>query len=168
MKEHSENRYKTSRLAAGLTQERAAELLGVSVRMLSDYECGRARPPDNAVLSMTRAYGDLALGHEHLRDSELGREVLPDLRLPRSGGCLTVQAWNAKDSLRRVAAKLRRLFRGKFCPGELCEDGMARLAKKAGFVGRVHEEVAGIHMYMRQAAMPAPHARKSGPKPFNC
>ena len=39
------NIYKAARRAAGFTQERASELLGVSVRSLADYETGQRLPP---------------------------------------------------------------------------------------------------------------------------
>ena len=53
MTQHGVNRYKTSRLEAGLTQERAAAALHIATRTLSDYENGHVRPPDDTVLAMT-------------------------------------------------------------------------------------------------------------------
>ncbi len=40
-----QNIYKTTRRAAGLTQESAAEWIGVSVESLRAYETGRRIPP---------------------------------------------------------------------------------------------------------------------------
>ena len=39
------NIYQSARKIAGLTQERAAELLGLSARSLADYEAGLRLPP---------------------------------------------------------------------------------------------------------------------------
>ena len=41
------NIYQTARKVAGLTQERAAELLGLSPRTLADYEAGLRLPPND-------------------------------------------------------------------------------------------------------------------------
>lgn len=41
------NIYQSARKIAGLTQERAAELLGLSARSLADYEAGLRLPPND-------------------------------------------------------------------------------------------------------------------------
>lgn len=41
----SQNIYKTSRICTGLTQEAAAERIGVSVETIRAYESGRRIPP---------------------------------------------------------------------------------------------------------------------------
>ena len=41
------NIYQNARKAAGLTQERAAELMGLSARSLADYEAGLRLPPND-------------------------------------------------------------------------------------------------------------------------
>lgn len=51
----SRNIYKTVRNRTGLTQEAAAELIGVSVETLRAYECGRRIPP----LRCRKSDGDL-------------------------------------------------------------------------------------------------------------
>lgn len=50
------NLYQRARLSAGLTQERAAELLDLSPESLKQYEGGRRIPPDETVARMVEVY----------------------------------------------------------------------------------------------------------------
>ena len=45
------NIYQAARKVAGLTQEKAAEMIGISVRSLADYETG-VRIPSNATVEL--------------------------------------------------------------------------------------------------------------------
>lgn len=63
------NIYKTARSAAGLTQEAAAERLGLSVESIRAYETGQRIPPNEAVESMSILYNDLRLPFNHLRET---------------------------------------------------------------------------------------------------
>ena len=47
MQDISTNIYQSARKLAGLTRERAAELLNVSVRSLADYEAEARIPPND-------------------------------------------------------------------------------------------------------------------------
>jgi len=82
------NIYKSARQNAGLTQEKAAEQLYISVRSLAEYEAGRTTPPDDVVCRMVEVYRTKYLAYLHLKNStEVGRRFLPDLLildLPRS------------------------------------------------------------------------------------
>ncbi len=75
------NIYKTARNAAGITQERAAELLNVSVESLRVYEGnGKRLPPDDVVATMCAIYDAQYLACQHLsRASELGARVIPEI-----------------------------------------------------------------------------------------
>lgn len=87
MRSECENIYKLARKSAELTQEKAAELLNVSLRSLADYEGGKTIPPDDIVCSMAKVYKTDWLGYLHLKTSETGKRYLPDLHLvdlPRS------------------------------------------------------------------------------------
>lgn len=82
MPNHSGNIYQSARLAAGITQERAAGLLNMGVRTLADYETDNRLPPDDVVSNMILTYGFVPLGAQHLRHkSDLGRQLIPDLRV---------------------------------------------------------------------------------------
>ena len=52
MKEGCRNIYKTARQTAGMTQERWAELIGVSADSVRLYESGRGLPSDEVVARM--------------------------------------------------------------------------------------------------------------------
>lgn len=65
------NIYKTSRSAAGYTQEAAAERLGVSVESLRAYETGQRVPPNEVVELMVILYNASYLAYQHLRESNI-------------------------------------------------------------------------------------------------
>ena len=78
MNDSSSNAYGRYRRAAGLTQERAAELLGCSVRTLANWEGGINTPPDSAVVLMVDVYQAPTLAIEHLRaTTSLARSIIP-------------------------------------------------------------------------------------------
>jgi len=73
--------YPTARKSAGYTQERASDLLLVSVGSLRDYETGVRLPPDDVVARMVEIYGTPFLAYQHLRlSAELSRAILPEIR----------------------------------------------------------------------------------------
>ncbi len=75
------NIYQTARKVAGLTQERAAELLGLSPRTLADYEAGLRLPPNDVADRMVTVYNSQLLAVQHLRGStQFARELLPDVQ----------------------------------------------------------------------------------------
>ena len=75
------NIYQSARKIAGLTQERAAELLNLSVRSLADYETGQRLPGNNVVTDMVTVYNSQLLAVQHLRNSSrFARDLLPDVK----------------------------------------------------------------------------------------
>ena len=75
------NIYQSARKIAGLTQERAAELLGLSPRSLADYESGLRLPPNDVADRMVTAYNSQLLAVQHLRNStQFARDLLPDVQ----------------------------------------------------------------------------------------
>ena len=88
MQNDCRNIYRAARNVAGLTQERAAEMLGISVRSRADYETGVRTPPNEAVNDMVMCYNSQLLAIQHLRASaEAAREILPEvqaMRLPEA------------------------------------------------------------------------------------
>lgn len=75
------NIYQIPREAAGLTQERAAELIGVSVESVRAYESGRRVPPDETVVKMIEIYNAQYLAYQHLKTSAaVGQQYLPDVK----------------------------------------------------------------------------------------
>lgn len=80
MPDKGRNIYQTARMAAGLTQERAAELIGCSVRSIAAFETGERIPYDDVVVRMTEYYNAPFLGVQHLRqNTEIARQILPEV-----------------------------------------------------------------------------------------
>ena len=78
MPDHDKTIYKTCREAAGYTQERAADLLNISVRHLARIESGEQLPPDDIAYSMVMLYDSQYLAVQHLRRaSQLAASILP-------------------------------------------------------------------------------------------
>ena len=79
MADNGKTIYMICRESAGLTRERAAELLNCGVRSLARWELGEALPPNDIVYHMFTLYPNgQYLAVEHLRNSsELGAAVLP-------------------------------------------------------------------------------------------
>ena len=105
--------YARHRNAAGITQERAAELLGVAPRTLQAWERGESTPPNTRVLAMCDIYCSPTLAIEHLRyNSIIAYDVLPPVRaVPVAQGvCQLIGALrkleeiHAEDRLLDIAA----------------------------------------------------------------
>ena len=80
MPDETRNIYKACRKAAGLTQEAAAERLGISVESLRAYETGQRVPPDEVVEAMSDLYNTLYLIVRHVREkSAMYGRVVPEV-----------------------------------------------------------------------------------------
>ena len=76
-----ETLYARYRKAAGMTQEYAAELLGVAPRTLQAWERGESTPPNIRVLAMCDIYTAPTLAIEHLRMTNIiAYDTLPAVK----------------------------------------------------------------------------------------
>lgn len=103
MQEDCSNIYRSARLAAGLTQERWAEFLGVSVEAVRQYEGGLIMPGEEVLLRMADISGMKILPYWHLsRKSRLAATILPELEeqrgLPEAVLSLLIQIESFQDS----------------------------------------------------------------------
>lgn len=74
------NIYKTARRAAGMTQEAAAERLGISVESVRAYETGQRIPPNDIVEQMVICYNAQHLAYQHLHETNaLIARIVPQL-----------------------------------------------------------------------------------------
>ena len=89
-----------ARKTARLTQEEAAERLGVSTRSVAHYE-GERIPPDEMVAAMVQLYNAPALGYMYLsQESPTGRMILPRVNpVGASNGVLRLRV-----TMRRAAS----------------------------------------------------------------
>lgn len=80
MEKKSRNIYETARRAAGMTQERWSEAIGVSVDSVRLYESGRGMPSDDIVVRMADVSGMQSLCVTYLRDkSTVAAMLLPQI-----------------------------------------------------------------------------------------
>ena len=156
MKVKCENIYKSSRQTAGLTIEQAAIIHGVSSRTLSYYESGHTKPHDDIVYSMMENYRCPLLGYLHMRDSRLGKAILPEVRLPETEGDAALQVWNAKNIMKQVFKIFKKLATGKQQSIGACESDM--MAKKIDLSEQAHKISVEIMLHMK--TMEAQNKRK--------
>lgn len=102
------NLYQKARKTTRLTQEQAAERLGLSAESLKQYELGKRVPPDAVVHRMVELYGTAWLALEHRKATDtLG--VLPEVEqrpLPMASIALRNRLYDAMgrlDALLRIA-----------------------------------------------------------------
>lgn len=113
MEPNYSNIYKNARRAAGYTQERWAEFLGISTEAVRQYEAGTIMPSDDILLMMADISGEKMLPYWHLsRKSRIAAAILPELEeqqgLPEAVLALLIQIEDFKDDglkkLLRIAA----------------------------------------------------------------
>ena len=78
---YEENIYRRARVGAGLTQERAAEKLGISVESIKAYESYTRRPPFDVVDDMTIVYDARYLAYQHMRIASGEVKVIPEVEV---------------------------------------------------------------------------------------
>ena len=137
------NLYQRARLSAGLTQERAAELLNLSPESLKQYEGGRRIPPDETVARMVEAYRCpwLALEHAQATDT-LG--VMPEVT-PRP---LPMASIALRNRLQDATGRLDALLR-------IAEDGVIDETERPEFdsiVVELRETMAAIYQVIYSGA----------------
>lgn len=108
MKEGCRNIYKSARQAAGLTQERWAEVIGISVESVRLYETGRGLPSDEVVTRMAEVSVMPVLGYWHLKGkSAVANDILPEVErvaLPQAVVQLLVAIRNFKEDAGELLA----------------------------------------------------------------
>lgn len=115
MPEESRNIYKSARRSAGLTQEAAAERLGISVESVRAYETSQRIPPNEIVERMVICYNTQYLAYQHLHETnELMKRVVPELQ-DRPATETVIALINAINRFARVNGADRLL--------EIIEDG---------------------------------------------
>lgn len=102
------NFYQIARGAKGLTQERAAELIDISVESIRAYESGRVIPPTIVVLRMIDVYEHPVLALQHLRNSsDIAEGLLPDLKDGTTLSEAVLALLSSMDDFDAIAKDLR-------------------------------------------------------------
>lgn len=112
MKDGCRNIYFNARQTAGLTQERWAEVLGITPEAVRQYENGKITPQDEIALRMAEVAGQQIICYWHLLNkSRMATVLLPDVdrvALPEAVLTLLVQIREIQDTalqeLIRIAA----------------------------------------------------------------
>lgn len=158
MQDECRNIYTNARRTAGLTQERWAELLGISVEAVRLYESGVNMPSDSVVLRMAEVAGQHIVCYWHLlQKSRVAAGILPDVEekpLPEAVLDLLVKlrdfSEDGMQELTRIAAD------GNVSPGErevfdyamrqlraLVSAGLHMEYAKGGGLDGIHHTTAG-------------------------
>ena len=143
MDQRCPNLYQRARLSTGMTQERAAELLGLSVESLKQYEAGRTVPKDETVARMVEVYHLpwLALEHAQATDT-LG--VMPEVE-PRP---LPLASIALRNRLHDATGRLDALLR-------IAEDGIIDDTERPEFddiVQELRETMTAIYQVIYSGA----------------
>ena len=110
MQAPSRNLYQIPRAVKGLTQERAAELIDVSVESIRAYESGRVVPPTIVVLRMIEVYEYPVLALQHLKFSnDIADTLLPDLRDGTTLSEAVLGLMDAMDEFDAIVKDLRNI-----------------------------------------------------------
>ena len=143
MSNECENLYKICRTSAGLTQEQAAEMLGIAPRTLSDYENDRTKVPDDIVDAMSRHYKAPLLAWWHLRNTSVLGKYLPDVVMPQTNGDLIAQLSMAEWRLKQVVEDIQRIMEN----GRVEEHERHDFQKAIGFVRQVNSKLLSVIVY---------------------
>lgn len=96
------NIYKTARRADGMTQEAAAERLGISVESVRAYETGQRIPPNDIVEQMVICYNAQHLAYQHLHETNaLISRIVPQLE-QRTVLEVAVRIYNRMNNFQRL------------------------------------------------------------------
>ncbi len=136
MQKEYPNLYKRARLSTGMSQECAAEILGLSPESLKQYEGGKRTPPDEVVARMVEVYRLPWLAYEHSQATDrLG--VLPEAE-PRP---LPMASIALRNRLHDATGRLDALLR-------IAEDGVIDDTERPEFddiVAELRETMAAIY-----------------------
>lgn len=106
MKKRSGKHCAICRKSAGLTQEVAAFLIGVSTRTLSAYERGEIKVPDSIIAEMAKKYNTPLLVWWHLRKGPF-KDFIPEIDLPITEREMAFQIISAHDDLEKSSRLLK-------------------------------------------------------------
>ncbi|HFQ8795965.1 helix-turn-helix domain-containing protein [Clostridioides difficile] len=102
MLQQYQNIYQISRENARLTQEKASELMNISVESIRAYENDKRIPNNTVVAKMVSIYNNKLLGYEHVRrNTEAGIMFLPELKIKNLSSIALKLHKEIKDYLKK-------------------------------------------------------------------
>lgn len=148
------NLYQRARLSTGMSQERAAELLGLSPESLKQYEGGKTVPKDETVAKMVEVYSCPWLALEHAQATDrLG--VLPEVT-PRP---LPMASIALRNRLQDATGRLDALLR-------IAEDGIIDEKERPDFdaICRDLDGIVGAALQVKYPSDAPPKTKKERPE----
>lgn len=151
------NLYQRARLSTGMSQERAAELLGLSPESLKQYEGGKTVPKDETVAKMVEVYHLPWLALEHLKQAGGVLGVLPEVNvqsLPTAAITLINRVLDFAERHRD-----RQLLR-------IAEDGIIDEKERPDFdaICRDLDGIVGAALQVKYTSDAPPKAKKERPE----
>ncbi|MDR1688303.1 MAG: helix-turn-helix domain-containing protein [Clostridiales bacterium] len=140
------NRYKSSRISAGITQERAAELLGVSTRSLCDYENDHMKVPNDIAASMAEIYNNPMLEWLHLRENSAISKYLPEVAMPQGNGDMAYQLILLQDDLAPTVSTIKRIMANR----QVDSHEKAEFCQQIGAMRRMAAGLLALIVYAEQ------------------
>lgn len=142
----SQNIYKNARKSAGFTQEKASQLLNVSVDSLRDYEQSQRPVPSDVASAMCDVYQAPYLAVQHLRlTSDLGKRVVPEIQLK-----------DLPEAVLGVLAAVQRFCAKREAMVEIAADGQIAESEQAEWdeIMRLANDLNVAIFFMRRKADP--------------
>lgn len=122
MQKNQPNIYQLARTGAGLSREKAAEVLDLSVSSVKAYETGETVPPNETVVLMTKRYGANWLPIKHLELSAEPLGIVPEVTVQE----LPTATLQLVNRMADFADRYRRLM-------QIAEDGTIDESEQADF-----------------------------------
>lgn len=116
------NIYQLARTGAGLSREKAAEVLDLSVSSVKAYETGETVPPNETVAIMARRYGASWLPIKHLEYSAAPLGIVPEVTVQE----LPTATLQLVNRMADFADRYRRLM-------QIAEDGTIDESEQVDF-----------------------------------
>lgn len=138
------NYYQSCRLNAGLTQEAASEMIGISVSTIAKIETDARLPSELVVDRMADVYHAPMLAWWHLKHHSVLGHHLPDVIQPQSDGDMALQSILMGDDICRANEVIKALLSdGIIDPTEYEE-----LTRYNCMIKRVSDRAASINVYI--------------------
>lgn len=146
MDKSGNNYYQSCRISAGLTQSRAAELIGISVSTLAKVETDIRFPTDETVDRMADVYKAPMLAWWHLKHHSVLGHHLPDVVQPQSDCDMALQSILMGDDIGRANEVIKALL----SDGIIGPDEYEELTRYNAMIKRVSDRAASINVYIEK------------------
>ena len=138
------NYYQSCRLNAGLTQEAASEMIGISVSTIAKIETDARLPSELVVDRMADVYHAPMLAWWHLKHHSVLGHHLPDVIQPQSDGDMALQSILMGDDICHANEVIKALLADGIIALDEYEDLMAYNV----MIKRISDRATSINVYI--------------------